>query len=441
MSSNRADSIPCLEPELDNWPGSGDVIVAFSGGPDSACLLHLISQSESQRRVTAVHIDHGLDSGSARRAEQAATMAERMGMGCVIERIHVKRSGSVEANARKARYQALSQHVSKGDVLVTAHHADDNAETLLLRLLRGSGVGGLGGIPWQRDFARGHLIRPLLRFRRSQVEAYLETHRIASIHDPANDLLSLDRNFLRHEVLPLFKERFPGFVEAFNRSARLNRAAAEAIRTITSSNIRKAQRTGPRLDLSSLSGQSAFALAETIRAWCLEHQVEPPPGHQLEEFVSQVRDAGPDRQPMLEWGQVSVHRHRDSLWLVKHQTQTSPWEVEWDGQGLLELPGDCGTIKFSTPLPESLSAHKMRVCSGGLGEKLRVHTLSGHRAVKKLLSEAGVPPWHRQLWPRLWLGGELVALGDRWFDSAFKKQLEDQRIDLIWTSPMNLKID
>lgn len=441
MSSSKAESVPRLEPPPDHWPGSGNIVVAFSGGPDSACLLHLLSQSRSARTVTAVHIDHNLDHGSARRAEQAAHIAERMGVRCVVEKVQVKRSGSIEANARKARYKALSRHLSDGDALVTAHHADDVAETLLLRLLRGSGVGGLGGIPWQRDFAPGHLIRPLLRFRRSEIEAYLATHGIRSIHDPANDLLSLDRNFLRHEVLPLLKERFPGYIQAFNRSARLNRAAADVLRTITLASIRDAERPGPRLDLRVLNELTPFTLAEIIREWCLKHRIEPPPGQPLEEFVSQVRDAPSDRQPVLEWGQVRVLRHGDCLWLIERQTEARQWELDWDGQGTLVLPEDCGTLTFSQPVANTWSAKTLLVCSGKPAEKLRIHTDSGHRAVKQLLAEAGIPPWHRQLWPRLWMDGKLVALGDRWLDSQFKEQLVRDGTDLHWTSDLNIRVE
>jgi tRNA(Ile)-lysidine synthase len=441
VSSSKAENIPRLEPTPDEWPGSGGIVVAFSGGPDSACLLHLLSQSQPRRRITAVHINHDLDHGSAGRAEQAAAIAEGMDVRCLVEQVQVKRSGSIEANARKARYRALSQHVSDGDVLVTAHHADDVAETLLLRLLRGSGVGGLGGIPWQRPFERGHLIRPLLRFRRSEIETYLTTHGIPSIHDPANDLLSLDRNFLRHEVLPLLKERFPGYIQAFNRSARLNRAAADVLRTVTSARIEDAERPGPRLDLSALGKQSPFTLAETIRDWCLKHRIEPPPGQQLDEFVSQVRDAPLDRQPKLEWGQVRVQRHGDSLWLIERQIESAHWRLEWDGQGTLELPADCGTLAFSKPLPDAFLAKKLLVCSGKPAEKLRIHIDSGHRSVKQLLAEAGIPPWHRQLWPRVWIDGELVALGDRWLDSQFREKLMGAGTNLHWTSQLNLRVE
>ncbi len=402
--------------------------MAFSGGPDSACLLRLLADSDLTRPVQAVHVDHGLDRGSARRAEQAMEMALALGIRCRVERVQVRRSGSVEANARRARYEVLSRHVGRGDVLVTAHHADDVAETMLLRLLRGSGPGGLGGIPASRSFGAGFLIRPLLGWRREEIQAYLDRHQMTGIHDPANNLVSLDRNFLRHEILPLLRGRFPGCIQAFARTARLNRAAGEVLAQLAQSDLDQAEQPGPCLRLEVLRGLEPFRQAEALRHWCLRHRRTPPPGQRLDEFMRQIEHAQADRQPVLDWAEGRLQRHGEFIWLRSPVREHAPWRLAWNGTDALELPEPAGCLRFSGPPPPLA----LTVRSGTAGDRLRLHEGGGRRPAKKLLAEAGVPPWQRMQWPRIWLEGRLVALGDRWLDVDFARLLEDNGIELRW---------
>lgn len=410
-------------------------MVAFSGGPDSACLLHLLAHSNSDRPLRAVHVDHGLDRGSPRRAQQATAMAEMLDVPCQVEQVQVRRSGSIEANARRARYQALSAHIGPGDILVTAHHANDLAETMLLRLLRGSGPSGLGGIPARRHFGAGHLIRPLLGWRREDIKTYLDHHRLSGIHDPANDLVSLDRNFLRHEILPLLREHFPGCIQAFARSARLNRAAGEVLAGLAKSDIEHAERPGPRLLLEGLLELAPFRQAEAVRRWCLKHGRTPPPGLCLDEFMRQVQQAADDRQPILDWDEGRLQRHGAAIWLRPPAPKHVPWSLAWNGTGVLQLPDTAGSLHFSRP-PTPL---ELMVRSGTAGERLRLQPRSGRRPVKKILAEAGVPPWQRNEWPRIWYQDRLVALGDRWLDVEFARLLQEQGIQLSWQGELQLQ--
>ncbi|MFW5815397.1 MAG: tRNA lysidine(34) synthetase TilS [Wenzhouxiangella sp.] len=417
-----------LDPGISRWPGSGAIIVAFSGGPDSACLLHQLAAARSGRPVRAVHVDHGLDQGSARRADHATEMAAAMGIPCRIERVQVRRSGSIEANARRARYAALSDHVGSGDVLVTAHHADDVAETVLLRLLRGSGPGGLGGIPTHRRFGAGHLIRPLLGWRREDIKTYLDAHRLRGLQDPANNLVSLDRNFLRHEIMPLLREHFPGCVQAFARTAGLNRAAGEVLAELARLDLEQAEQPGGCLRLDVLRGLAPFRRAEALRHWCIKHGHPPPPGQSLDEFMRQVEHAAGDRQPVLDWDDSRLQRHGDFLWLRSPTRKHVPWCLDWNGNSALRLPEEGGSLHFFGTLP----ALEMRVRSGAPGERIRLRAGAGRRAVKKILAEAGVPPWQRRAWPRIWFQDRLVAVGDRWLDVDFARLLEHHGVRLAW---------
>lgn len=421
-----------LDPCLAAWPGAGSIVVAFSGGPDSACLLHLLAEQNPTRPVQAIHVDHGLDRGSRQRAARAKEMAEALDIPCRVERVQVRRSGSIEANARHARYEVLMRHIGSGDVLLTAHHADDVAETLLLRLLRGSGPGGLGGIPGQRRFGGGHLIRPLLGWRREEIQAYLDRHQVISIRDPANDLVSLDRNFLRHEILPLLRGRFPGCVQAFSRTARLNRAAGEVLAQLADSDLERIEALGPCLPLEALCKLEPFHRAEVIRRWCLRHDRTPPPGQRLDEFMRQIDHAAADRQPILDWEEGRLQRHGAGIWLRSPARAQVAWRLRWDGADVLQLPEPSGSLRFSAPPPR----FELSVRSGSQGERLRLHPNSGRRPVKKILAEAGVPPWQRNEWPRIWRDNRLVALGDRWLDPAFSRLLQEHGVQLFWHSEL-----
>ncbi|MGY6554496.1 MAG: tRNA lysidine(34) synthetase TilS [Wenzhouxiangella sp.] len=424
-----------LDPELDALPGTGPVVIAFSGGGDSVCLLDQLKALGNTRRLLAVHVDHGLDHGSARRAAKALDLAAAAAVECLVERVSVRRSGSIEANARQARYAALGRHVPAGGCLVTAHHADDQAETMILRLLRGAGPGGLSGIPRRRRFGLGWLVRPLLSWSRAQILAYLEENQLAWISDPANEMLALDRNFIRHEVLPLITTRFPGAVKAVNRSAELNRAALTSLNEIAAQDLARARRDDARLDWSSLAPLDDFRCAEAIRQWCIRSACPPPPGSQLDEFLRQLRTSRPDRQPQLRWEHLVMRCWRNALWLEPViNTHALPWSLPWSGEDAIELPGPSG--RFGVQRGGLSPNGAMQLRSGGTGERIRLPGQSMHRPVQQLMAESGIPPWQREHWPRLYRGSQLLALGDRWLDADFKQELAACAAELCWSTEL-----
>lgn len=309
-----------LNPALSDWPGTGSLIVAFSGGADSLCLLHQLCLQAPQRPVVAAHIDHGLDAGSGQRAQQAKTLATALNVDFVCVRLQLSLNANIEAEARQARYEALRQLMRDDDVLVTAHHADDVAETLLLRLLRGSGIEGLAGIQACQAFAPGWLIRPLLRTSRQDIETYLREQALPWQNDPTNLDLGLDRNHLRHCILPSLNERFAGASEALNRSAALNREAALALNELAAQDLAMVQDHAAKLSLTRLRSLSAFRQAQVIRHWVRSNGYPTPPGKPLQEFVRQLNEAAADRHPQLRWQHLSLQVEQRALWL--HQTNT-----------------------------------------------------------------------------------------------------------------------
>ncbi len=420
-----------LDPPLDELPGAASVVVAFSGGGDSVCLLHRVHGLTQSRGLIAVHVDHGLDHGSAKRADRALELAAGMGVDCRVERIKVRRSGSLEANARESRYAALARHIPADGVLLTAHHADDLAETMILRLLRGAGIAGLGGIPRQRRFAGGWLVRPLLNWNRAAIDRYLEKHQLDRISDPANDLPTLDRNFIRHEVLPLLKTRFSGAVGAINRSAELHRAAVHSLNQLAAADLARAQTDPGRIEFASLAKLDRFRRSEAVRLWCIQRGVAPPPGTRLDEFLRQAETCAADRMPRLEWDHSCMRCWAGGLWMeIDRPTPAGGWQRDWDGRQGLDLPQPAGRLELAGANRRPLTG--LSVEAGRNGEKIQLVPTTGRRRVKNLMQEHRVPPWQRTLWPRLYQDGRLVAVGDVWLDHAFAQRLSDRGQRLVW---------
>lgn len=424
-----------LKPSLDALPGTGPVVLAFSGGGDSVCLLHQAHRLTQDRGLIAVHVDHGLDHGSAGRATSAMELAAGLGVDCRIERVKVRRSGCLEANARQARYAALAEHVPADGVLLTAHHADDLAETMILRLLRGAGIAGLAGIPRQRRFGHGWLVRPLLNWDRAGIKRYLREHELDWISDPANELSTLDRNFIRHEVLPLLRTRFPGAVGAINRSAELHRAALQSLNALAVEDLAEAMPCSTRVHYPSLARLDPFRRSEAVRMWCIQQSLAPPPGARLDEFLRQAQVCAEDRVPELRWGAACMRYWGEWLWLDPDcAATTGAWQLDWDDGRALSLPACCGHLELVGPGERRPSALSVR--SGQPGERIRLHAAGGHRRVKNLMQEFGIPPWQRALWPRLYQDARLVAVGDRWIDLDFASLLGQNRLRLVWRSDL-----
>lgn len=410
------------------------VLIAFSGGADSVCLLHHLVQAVDltyRAGVLCLHVDHGLEPSSSQRANQAQSIAAQLGIDCVTHTLNQAPSSNKEAWARSKRYEWIESIMRPNDVVLTAHHADDVAETMVLRWLRGAGLSGLSGIQSKQSFGPGVLSRPMLAWSKQQILRYLETHALEWIEDPSNVCLEIDRNAVRHRILPVIKERFPGAVEALNRSARLNREAGELLADYLNQDIASLERTHHRLAAGQWHHMGHFQKAEIVRLWCLRQHTPPPPGKPLESFIAQIKHPKPDRLPTLSWADHRMYLYRDHLWLVdvNNLTSASNYKLNWDGQTPVTLPGQLGCLSFTPNLPvatkSAIEKRGLIVQTGTDGEKLLLKAQASPNSVSKLLSLAHIPPWQRQAWPRLWLGDTLLACGSRW-------QHPDLQNALVW---------
>ncbi|MDX1607034.1 MAG: tRNA lysidine(34) synthetase TilS, partial [Candidatus Competibacterales bacterium] len=328
--------------------------IAYSGGLDSHVLLHWLTHDPDLTRrceLRAAHVDHGLHPDSSRWASHCVAVCRGLGLSLQVLTVDARpRPGeSPEAAARRVRYAALADLLTSADGVATAHHADDQAETVLLALLRGSGPRGLAAMPPVRTLGAGWLLRPLLDQPRARLRAYAERHGLGWIEDPANQVTDFDRNHLRHAVLPLLAERWPGLTRTLARSAR-HCAEAEALAGALAE-VDLAASAGPdaTLSLAALQALDAVRRRNLLRHWLRGRGLPLPSERQLDRVLDDVLNAGIDRQPQVRWPGAEIRRHRDRLYaLAPLPPAPDPNRVlDWNPAQVLELPGG-GRLQATT---------------------------------------------------------------------------------------------
>lgn len=393
-------------------------VVGFSGGADSTALLVAMHELGDRRAapLQALHFHHGLHPDADAWLSHCTQFCAERGIDFRSERLHIVASGaSPEAAAREARYGAVCRMLETGEVFLTAHHADDRAETLFLNLKRGSGIDGLASIPASRALGAGRVFRPLLDFARADLEHYLAARDIAWIEDPANRDTTMDRNYLRHELFPQLEKRWPGIVK------RLAATAARVRETVDVLDDSLESRFGPlladpwTLPAGSVAEQPRPLQALLIRRWVRDRIPHPPPANRLAEFLDQLESTDEDAAPVeLRWAGWQIKRHRHRLWLHPCTFPAGCPSMPWPAGTQLRLDHDFGSLHLeeAKSVPEGLHVGPRRQ-----GTAMRLHAGGPHRPVKDLLRESGIPPWLRDAVPVLYRDGDPQAVGD-WHLSA-----------------------
>jgi tRNA(Ile)-lysidine synthase len=398
-------------------------VVAFSGGLDSTVLLHAIAAGRERHGlpVLAIHIDHGLQAESSQWAERCERFAAGLAVPFASESVSVDLDAGLgpEAAAREARYAALRQFVSGGDWLLSAHHLDDQAETVLLNLMRGSGTSGLAGIGPVRRIASGWLVRPLLDVPRADLEAYAEAHALSFIDDPSNLEQQFDRNYLRQEILPRFEARWPDAAARIRRSAQLAREATGLLAELAELDRLRCADRADRLSLAELRELSPERQRNLLRYVIGQLGLPSPGARHLEQIVTGLVPAREDAQPLVSWPGARARRYRDRLYFSPSggEDEGPPPACAVSGNEV-PLPAGMGSLVLRAGAKQGLSAEVLRK---GLEVRYRVggeefmpagqtHT----RKLKKLLQEAAIVPWMRERLPLLYSGDRLVAVADLW---------------------------
>jgi tRNA(Ile)-lysidine synthase len=415
--------------------------VALSGGLDSTALLTaLATLRRARRRLRAVHIDHRLHPASAAWADRCRAIAQELQVPLTVVQIEVDRSpgSSLEAAAREARYRALERQLGECEVLLTAQHADDQLETVLLQLLRGAGLPGLAAMPPVAPFGRGRLARPLLAMERSEIEAWARARQLVWIEDDTNADERLDRNYLRRRIVPLVRARWPSASRAVARSAR---HAAEAQRLLDLIGRADAERAavGAALCVKRLRPLGPERRRNALRYWIAHAGAVLPDTRRLAELAGPLLDARPDARPQVSWGATVARREADLLSLTTTATpiplEPLPWP--WRAARELELPPGLGRLELASdrhgPIDIDALPASVTVRLRGGGERLRPRRGGPSRTLKALLQEGRVAQAERGRIPLIWAGERLLAAGDLWVDAEVQAAAGTRhRGRLIW---------
>ena len=423
-----------LEQQLAHWLDQElsprPLLVGFSGGLDSRVLLTLLASLVSERpgySLQACHVHHGLSPKADAWAEQCLQVCAQLQVPCEVVRVKLRlgEGVSLEAQARAARYQALAKRLLPGGALVTAHHEDDQLETLLLALKRGAGPRGLAAMPARQPFAcddvvGGELLRPLLAVSRAQLAAWAAQEKLEWVEDESNQDERFDRNFLRARIVPLLRERWPSYAATARRSSELCAEQESLARELAVADLQQCQATDGSLTLAKVRELSLPRRHNLLRHWLRQQSGLVPSREQLLRIWPQVVQARGDAMPRLHWQGGDVCRYADRLYLVSHRLpelpvclplraeggrvqladgrlwcwQTLIWDGRSDGQWVrLPQQGEIVTLRFG--VVGSLRARPM-------GRQ-------GSRELKKLWQEYEVAPWLRGRVPLLFYGETLVA--------------------------------
>jgi tRNA(Ile)-lysidine synthase len=432
-----------------------ELCVAFSGGADSTALLAALARLKRRpRSLRALHVDHGLHPDSGSWGTRAVELARALGVPCEVltARVGRARGESLEARARAARYRLLADALRGGEVLLTAHHEDDQLETVLLQLLRGAGVAGLAGMPEVAPFAGGLLARPLLERSRAELVAWVREAGLEYLEDPSNADERLDRNFLRLRVLPVIRERWPGAAATVSRTAR---HAAEAQRLLESLALADvgAARHGESLAAGSLRALPPERRRNALRFWISSRGYPLPSTARLQEIAGPLLAARADAHPSVEWPGARVERHAGLLTLkpvgrtaaaaagavpegASAARREIPWR--WRTRPVCPLPDGLGQIELKPdaygPLDLAALGARLTIRWRRGGERLTAAPGRPRRALKSLLRESRLSPAQRARLPLIYSGARLVAVADLWLDASVQAGPgARRRARLVWT--------
>lgn len=392
-------------------------VVAYSGGLDSSVLLHALAAMESRPEVHALHIHHGLQAQAEQWLEHCKAFSASLGVNFSAIRIAVAAGAGPEATAREARYQAFSDFLQSGDLLLQAHHLDDQIETLFLRLLRGTGIEGMQGIPERRELAEGELLRPLLSLPRADLERYAERERLNWVEDPSNADQRFDRNFLRQRVLPTIAERWPAYRDTL---ARFSAHATESL--VNTVSFAGGVRGSARLELAALKAMAEPERKAALRHWLLQAGLRPGAA-QLEAIQRGLVFAGVDAEPLIELGNIQLRRFDGWLYITTLPAVDPAFDQYWDLQQPLTIPG-AGTLRAEACADGGLIADSVQVRFRRGGERCKPVGRGHSQTLKKLLQEYRVAPWRRDRLPLLFVDNQLAAVADLWVCEGFAANSE-----------------
>jgi tRNA(Ile)-lysidine synthase len=416
------------------------VVLALSGGLDSRVLLDVLIELRQRYSfyLKAVHVHHGLSHNADAWALQCHQWCSDANVDFSLERVSLNcdSGDSIENLARTARYNALALHVEENSVLITAQHGDDQVETFLLALKRGSGPKGLSAMPSVMAFRQGLLLRPLLTTRRSTIYDYALARGLSWVEDESNQDTRFDRNFIRHHVTPALTQRWPHFSTSLQRSALLCAQQEQLLDELLQARLDACVFSDKSISILSLSSLSEAARSRLLRMWMSNFGLPMPSQAQLKLLWSQVAQAQSDANPKMTFKQHEIRRFDQRLYCVALTNDVTEWRGELTTNTPLKLPDQLGTLTlYDTVSVRAGLTLNRQVMSGLISvgfnpEGIRAHPQgkSGSKTLKKWYQEFGIPSWQRRRTPILFCDGTVVAVANLFVD----RQYCGKDCELVW---------
>lgn len=397
-------------------PAGSAICVGFSGGVDSVVLLHLLHRLAPRQnwRLHALHVHHGISQHADDWAKFCTEFCTQIAIPLHVEAVNLQPllHLGIEAAARQLRHAALQQHAS--DFIALAHHQDDQAETVLLQLLRGAGVRGAAAMPLLKTRSqRASVLRPLLGVSKADLLDYAHAEQLAWVEDDSNTDVIYARNFLRQRVLPQLAQHFPAYRQTLSRSAQHFAEAAQLqdeLAALDGENFIH----GNRLKMSVLLGLSEVRGKNLLRYFLTQQGAQLPDSTRLQEMLRQALTARDDARVCIAWSGHEMRRYRDELHFLAHASIPERYELLWQGEAMLSLPNGA-ELTFIRLAGQGIDAGRLAgksvvVTTRRGGEHIQLAANRPHRSLKNLLQEHGIPPWQRNTYPLLYADGVLICV-------------------------------
>lgn len=405
--------------------------IALSGGLDSCVLLHSLAALQLPVSLRALHINHQISPNATSWQEHCADICARLNIPFTAVRVEVKNTGrGIEDAAREARYAVFERHVSVGDYLFTAHHSDDQSETMLLRLMRGAGPRGLAAMAQARRLGQGILHRPLLNFSRAELDCYAQEQALSWVNDESNANDHYDRNYLRNQVMPLLRERWPAFANKWQQTAELCAANEALIEELARQDLNlagiKDELVGTSVSLDHLESLSPIRRHNMIRTWLREQGLTTPELHHLQQIEQQIIGGRQDAETQVSWGDVSLRVYRKRVYALSLADLPQVPKAAFEFGSVVDLSAGfrfgAELFKESTGilLKADLPNLHLRFRQGG--ERCKPVGRAHSQTLKRLLQDYGVAPWLRESLPLVYSGDNLVAVANLWICEGYQAE-------------------
>lgn len=417
--------------------------VAYSGGLDSHVLLHALNEirEDLPASLHAVHINHGLQQDSDEWAEHCARVCAQLdiSMQVISVKVIMDNGESPEAAARQARYQALRDMLTSADALLTAQHLDDQAETFMLQLLRGAGARGQSCMPARSRLGEAVLLRPLLNFSQQSLCDYADESGIEWVEDPSNQDTDYDRNYLRHEVMPVLRSRWPAVDQTFARVAAQQAETEHLLQDLGRQDMQTLLSSADQsLSIAGLKELTGQRQRNVLRVWLYDLALPVPSRRKLLQAQHDMLHAREDRNPCVDWQGAELRRYRDRLHAMPPLALSDQDLVlHWDLVDVLCLPAGSGNLVVQKVIGKGL---RQELCqSGGVqvrfrqgGERCQPDGRDHHHSLKNLFQEAGIPPWQRERTPLIYVNNELAAVPGLCLCKGFAAEAGMPGIEINW---------